>query len=77
MLKEIKDILKTMGEALSFAHTGEMLSINQKTTALNHSKKATLIAVNSTPSRDVLADVEELFPRCSGTHHRTLLGKQG
>lgn len=62
MLKDIKDILKTMGEALTFADAGEMLTEEQKTEVLAHRKSPYPIIPDAAPPRVVLAGDEEFAP---------------
>ncbi len=63
MLKGIKDILKTMGEALTFADVGEMLTEEQKVEVLAHRKSPFPIAPDAAPlTVVVLAGDEEFAP---------------
>jgi len=62
MLKGIKDILKTMGEALTFADAGEMLTEEQKAEVLARHKGPITIAPEATPPRVVLAGDEAFTP---------------
>ncbi len=62
MLEGIKDILKTMGEALTFAHGGEMLSDDQKAEVLARHKGSWPIAPDAAPPRVVLAGDEAFAP---------------
>lgn len=59
MLKTIKDILRTMGEALSFANAGEMLSDNQKAEVLSRCKDPYPVSLNVAPSRVILVSDED------------------
>ena len=56
MLDGIKDILKTMGKALTFANAGEMLTNNQKVEVLGRPKKpcstASIHKLKHQPKRD-------------------------
>ncbi len=62
MLKGIKDILKTMGEALAFADTGEMLTDGQKNEVVARKKGSCLISSDAVLPRVVLAGDEEFSP---------------
>ncbi|GMR21679.1 MAG: hypothetical protein BMS9Abin36_2283 [Gammaproteobacteria bacterium] len=62
MLKGIRDILKTMGEALSFANTGEMIPDEQKAEVMARHKRPFPIAPGAAPPRVVLAGDGELAP---------------
>ncbi len=62
MLKGIKDILKTMGEALTFADAGEMLTGKQKAELLDRHKGSWPIAPDVVSPRVVLADDEAFTP---------------
>ncbi|GMR08528.1 MAG: hypothetical protein BMS9Abin26_1533 [Gammaproteobacteria bacterium] len=62
MLKGIRDILKTIGEALTFADAGEMLSEEQKAEILDRHKGPWPIAPNKVPHRVVLAGNEAFSP---------------
>ena len=59
MLKGIKDILKTMGEALTFADAGEMLTGKQKTELLARHQRPWPISFDAVPPRVVLASDEK------------------
>ncbi len=62
MLKGIKDMLKTIGEALTFADAGEMLSKEQKAEVLDRHKGPWPIAPNAVLHRVVLAGNEAFAP---------------
>jgi len=55
MLKIIKDILKTMGGAFTFAHAGEMLSAKQKAEILGRVNNEDITQADEILSRVVLA----------------------
>ncbi len=59
MLKGIKDILKAMGDALTFTDAGEMLTEEQKTEVLARHKGPCPIAPDVVPPRLVLAGYEK------------------
>ncbi len=67
MLKGIKDVLKTMGEALAFADAGEMLPGGQKARVLARQKGPCPIASDAVLPRVVLAGDEE-FPSSAVEH---------
>ncbi len=57
MLKSINAILKTMGEALAFANTGEMLSEKQKSNVLSTPQKHTsATSTSSCPPKTIACD---------------------
>ncbi len=60
MLKDIKDLLKTMGDALTFAGAEELLSEERKVEILARHKGPFPIAPDAVPPGVVLADDEEL-----------------
>lgn len=55
MFKGIKNILKTMGEALTYSNVGEMLTKDQKSKILIDNKNSYSNNLDTTPSRIVLA----------------------
>jgi len=54
MLKNIKDILKTMGEALTFANAGEMLGKKEKGKVLAAQQKHLSTQSDAMPSQKTL-----------------------